>query len=82
VTRPIREKCQIPKGLRSLVFVTASILALGAPASLAEETVVPFGNLDMVGNVWEWTANLVPGRHGNPPDIGLEMVGFRCAGDL
>ncbi len=20
-------------------------------------------------------------RHGNPPDIGLEMVGFRCAGD-
>jgi formylglycine-generating enzyme required for sulfatase activity len=21
-------------------------------------------------------------RHGNPPDIGLEMVGFRCAGDL
>jgi len=25
----------------------------------------------------------VPGpyRHGNPPDIGLDMVGFRCAGD-
>ena len=21
-------------------------------------------------------------RHGNPPDIGLDMVGFRCAGDL
>ena len=20
-------------------------------------------------------------RHGNPPDIGLDMVGFRCAGD-
>jgi formylglycine-generating enzyme required for sulfatase activity len=19
-------------------------------------------------------------RHGNPPDIGLDMVGFRCAG--
>jgi len=36
----------------------------------------------MVGNVWEWTANPVPGRHSNPPDIGLEMVGFRCAGDL
>ncbi len=21
-------------------------------------------------------------RHGNPPDIGLDMVGFRCAGDV
>ena len=21
-------------------------------------------------------------RHGNPPDIGLDMVGFRCAGDI
>ena len=21
-------------------------------------------------------------RHGNPPDIGLDMVGFRCAADL
>ncbi len=20
-------------------------------------------------------------RHGNPPDIGLDMVGFRCAGE-
>ncbi len=20
-------------------------------------------------------------RHGNPPGIGLDMVGFRCAGD-
>ena len=75
-----------------------------APVGQFPDAAGPFGHLDLVGNVWEWTTSpdeRAPGklvirgagwgnsswclraayRHSNPPDRGLDMVGFRCASD-